>query len=68
MINFTVKEDAGYRLRVESWESIAPKGLISVNFVQECLDKDGKVNFSNTYNYNMTREEISNLCQGLLKL
>lgn len=68
MINFTVKEDAGYRLRVESWESIAPKGLISVNFVQECLDKDGKVNLSNTYNYNMTREEISNLCQGLLKL
>jgi hypothetical protein len=68
MINFTVKEDAAFRLRVESWESIAPKGLLSVNFIQECLNKDGEVDFSSTYSYNMTREDIANLCKGLLKL
>jgi hypothetical protein len=68
MNTFTVTENAGYRLRVESWESIAPKGLIAINFIQECLNKDGEVDTSSTYSYNMTRDEISTLCQGLQKL
>jgi hypothetical protein len=68
MNKFTVKEDAGFRLRVESWEAISPKGLIAINFIQECLNKDGEVDFSSTYSYNMTRDEISTLCQGLQKL
>ena len=66
--SFVVKEDKAFRLRVESWEAVAPKGLLSVNFIQECLNKDGEVDFSSTYSYNMTREDISNLCKGLLEV
>jgi hypothetical protein len=62
----TVKEDAAYRVKVETWESIAPKGLVSINIIQECLNKDGDVDLSSTYSYNMTRDEISNLCKALL--
>ena len=65
---FTVKEDKGFRLRIESWESIAPKGLIAIDFIQECLNKDGEVDFTSTYSYNMTKEEIGNLCKGLLEV
>jgi hypothetical protein len=64
--SFIVKEDAAYRVRVESWESIAPKGLVAVNIIQECLNKDGDIDLSSTYSYNMTRDEISNLCKALL--
>jgi hypothetical protein len=65
---FTVKEDKGFRIRVESWEATAPKDLIAVDFIQECLNKDGEVDFTSTYSYNMTREEIANLCKGLLQI
>lgn len=68
MKKFVVKEDKAFRLRVESWEAMAPKGLLSVNFIQECLNKDGGVDFSSTYSYNMTKEDIGNLCKGLLEV
>ena len=68
MNKFVVKEDQAFRMRVESWEAVAPKGLLSVNFIQECLNKDGEVDFSSTYSYNMTKEDIGNLCKGLLKV
>jgi hypothetical protein len=61
----TVKENSAYRVRIESWESISPKGLIAINFIQESLNKDGEVDLSSTYSYNMTREEINNLCKVL---
>jgi hypothetical protein len=66
--SFTVKEDRAFRMRVESWEAVAPQGLIAVNFIQECLNKDGEVDFSSTYSYNMTKAEIANLCKGLLEV
>jgi hypothetical protein len=66
--SYTVKEDRAFRLRVETWEAVAPQGLIAVNFIQECLNKDGEVDFSSTYSYNMTRAEIANLCKGLLEV
>ncbi len=66
--SYTVKEDRAFRLRVESWEALAPQGLIAVNFIQECLNKDGEVDFTNTYSYNMTRAQIANLCKGLLEV
>ena len=65
--SFTVKENKGFRLRVESWEATAPKGLLAIDFVQECLNDEGEIDFSSTYSYNMTREEISILCKGLLE-
>jgi hypothetical protein len=66
--NFTVKEDKAFRLRIESWESLRPEGLMAVNFIQECLNKDGEVDSFSTYSYNMTKEEIGNLCKGLLEV
>jgi hypothetical protein len=66
--SFTVKEDRAFRLRVESWEALAPKGLIAVDIIQECLNKDGEVDFASTYSYNVTREDITKLCKGLLEV
>ena len=66
--SITVKENSAFRLRVESWEALTPKGLMSVNFVQECLNQHGEVDLSSTYSYNMTREEIGNLCKALLEV
>lgn len=63
--NFTVKENSGFRVRVEQWEVISPKGLYSLNFIQESLD-EGKVVDSQTYNFFMTKDELSTLCDGLL--
>jgi hypothetical protein len=66
--SFTVKKDQAFQLRLETWEAVAPKGLIAVDFIQECLNKDGEVDFSSTYSYNMTRAEIANMCKGLLEV
>jgi hypothetical protein len=66
--SFTVKEDAAFRLRVESWNPIAPASMLAINFIQECLNKDGGVDFFSTYNYNLTKEELNTLCQQLQKL
>jgi hypothetical protein len=64
--SYTVKESKAYRVRIESWEALAPKGLIAVEIIQECLNDEGEVDSSSTYSYNMTRDEIANLCKGLL--
>jgi len=62
---FVVKEREDYRLRVTRHEVLAPKGLHSIDFIQESL-KDGKVIASQTYNFFMTKEDIKILCEGLL--
>jgi hypothetical protein len=64
--SFVVKENAGFRVRVESWEVINPKGLFNIDVIQEALDKDGKVEHASTYNFHMNKEEIKTLCEGLL--
>jgi len=66
--NFTVKESPAFRLRVESWESISPRDLMAINFIQESLDENGKISSSSTYNFHMSREEIKKLCEGLLSV
>lgn len=68
MNKFVVKEEQAFRLRVESREAVAPRGLLSINFIQECLNKDGGVDFFSTYNYTLTKEELNTLCQKLQKL
>ncbi len=66
--SFTVKENKGFRLRIESWDALAPKGLVAVEFIQECLNNEGEVDSSSVYSYNMTRDEISNMCKGLMSV
>lgn len=65
---FTIKESEGFRLKLQGWESTSPKGLYSVNFIQESLDEEGKVWQDSTYNFHMTKEDIATLCQGLSKI
>lgn len=65
---FVVKEDKAFRMKVRSWEVTCPKGLHNVDFIQECLNKDGEVDFTSTYNFHLTKEEIGELCKGLLSV
>jgi hypothetical protein len=65
---FVVKEDKAFRMKVRSWEVTSPKGLHNVDFIQECLNKDGEVDFTSTYNFHLTKEEIGELCKGLLSV
>jgi len=63
---FVVKEDNAFRMKVRSWEVVSPSGLFNVDFIQECLNKDGEVDLTSTYNFHLTKEEIGQLCKGLL--
>jgi hypothetical protein len=66
--HITVKETPAFKVRVESWESVSPKGLLAVDIIQECLDGNGSVTDSSSYNFHMTRDEIRNLCEGLMSI
>jgi hypothetical protein len=59
-----IKESEGFRLRMIKHEVLRPKGLFSLNLIQENL-KDGEVADSQTYNFFMTKEEIAALAYGL---
>jgi hypothetical protein len=61
----TVRENAGSRVRLEKHEVLAPKGLFSLDIIQESLDEDGLVRDSQTYNFFMTKEELQSLANGL---
>ena len=65
---FTVKEDAAFRVRVESWQAMVPKELMAVDVIQECLNDKGEVDSTSTYNFHMTREEIQLFAKGLLSV
>ena len=60
-----IKESEGFRLRMEKWEAVSPQGLQAINLIQESLDKEGKVLYTSTYNFNMTKEELKSLAYGL---
>jgi hypothetical protein len=59
-----IKESEGFRVRMVKHEVISPKGLFSVDMIQESL-KDGLVQDSATYNFFMTKEEMQTLASGL---
>ncbi len=65
MKEFTVKDDDGFRLRVKSWKCLRPNELNAVEFIQECKDKNGEVDFTSTYQFFMTDAELKTLAQGL---
>lgn len=64
--HIVIKESEGFRLRMEKWEAISPAGLFAVDLIQESLKEDGTVAYTSTYNFNMTKEELQALAQGLL--
>lgn len=61
----TIKENPGFRIRLEKHEVVAPKGLFSLDIIQESLDEDGLVRDYQTYNFFMTKEELQSLANGL---
>ena len=61
---FTVKDEQAFRLKIRHWRAISPSNLNSVEFVQECM-RDGEVDFTSTYNFLMTNDEIKSLIKGL---
>ena len=60
----TIKQSEGFRVRLEKHEVLNPKGLFSLDIIQESL-KDGKVSDSQTYNFFMTKEELQSLAYAL---
>jgi len=59
-----IKNNIGFRLTLKKHEVLAPKGLFSIDIIQESL-KDGEVQDTATYNFFMTKDELQNLAQGL---
>jgi hypothetical protein len=60
----TVKESEGFRVRMVKHEVLSPKGLFSLDLIQESLT-DGVVQHTSTYNFFMTKEELQTLAHGL---
>ena len=60
-----ITESEGFRLRMERWESVSPKGLFAIDLIQEALNEDGEVWQSSTYSFNMTKEQLQALAYGL---
>ena len=61
----TIKENAGFRLRLVKHAVTSPKGLFNVDMIQESLKDDGTVAYSSTYNFHMTDDELQKLSYGL---
>ena len=59
-----IKEHEGFRLTLKKHEVLSPKGLFSIDMVQESL-KDGDVVDSQTYSFFMDKSELQALAYGL---
>ena len=59
-----IKDEEAFRVTVRHWKAINPSNLNSVEFVQDCM-RDGEVDFTSTYNFLLTNEEIKILIKGL---
>lgn len=64
-IESTIKESEGFRVRMVKHEVLNPKGLFSIELINESLDEDGLVRDASTYNYFMTKEELQRLAYAL---
>lgn len=60
-----IKESEGFRLTLVKHEVVSPKGLMSIDFINESLKADGSVGQTSTYNFFMTKEELQALAYGL---
>jgi hypothetical protein len=60
-----IKESKGYRLRMEKWEALAPKGVYNIDLIQETLDIKGNIADTSTYNFQMTKSELNSLAYAL---
>lgn len=61
----TIKESEGFRVRMVKHEVLSPKGLFSIELINESMKPDGTISDMSTYNYFMTKEELQALAFGL---
>ena len=61
-----VKDSSAFRLRVTINDILSPATMKNVEFIQECKDKDGNVEFTSTYQFFMDNDELKILAQGLI--
>lgn len=64
---FIIKESEGFRIRMVKHEVLSPKGLFSIELVNETLDLNGSVKDTSSYNYVMTSNELENLARALIQ-
>ena len=58
-------ESETFRLRMEKFECLSPKGTFNIDLINESLDKNGVVKDSSTYNFFMTKSELNSLAHAL---
>lgn len=63
---FTIKDNAGFRLRVKQWKCLRPTDVNAIEFIQESKNKEGEVDFSSTYQFFMTDDELKTLAKGIV--
>jgi len=61
-----IKESESFRLRMEKFECLSPKGTFNIDLINESLNSKGEVKDSSTYNFFMTTEELKSLSSALL--
>ena len=66
MKEFTVSDEPAFRVRVKTWKCLSPDQLNAIEFIKECKDRNGNVEFATTDKFFMTNEAIRTLAQGLL--
>jgi hypothetical protein len=65
MKEVVIKDDQAFRLRVKMWKCLNPNTINAVEFIQECKSKEGEVDFSSTYQFFMTDEELNILANSI---
>jgi hypothetical protein len=68
MKEIIIKENKAFRLKIRQHQAIRPADLNSIEFVQECIDKDGEVDFTSVYQFNMTNDELIKVSDSLKEL
>lgn len=59
-----IKDEPAFRLKLRYWKCLNPKDLNSIEVVQECM-RDGEVDFTSTYHFLMTNDELKKYIKGL---
>jgi hypothetical protein len=60
-----IKQSDSYRLRMEKFECLSPKGTFNIDLINESLNTKGEVTQSSTYNFFMTKSELNSLAYAL---
>jgi hypothetical protein len=58
---FVIKNQPGFRIKVQISKCVRPTDLNALDFVQEILDEDGNVLNTSTYNFFLSDAEIKSL-------